>query len=285
MSPSPSPHAPIPWRVAGVQMDVCIGEKAKNLGRILDALHTTHAGGAQLVVFPECALTGYCFEDRAEAFALAETVPGESTRSVEAVCRETGQFAIFGLLERDRDRFFNACVLVGPDGIAGAYRKVHMPGLGVDKLADRGDRPFQVHAAGPARIGMHICYDGSFPESARVMALDGADLLVLPTNWPAAAICMAEHVVNARAHENHVYYMAVNRVGEERGFRFVGRSRICHPTGTIIAEAAHEEEAVFYADLDLALPRDKHLVRVPGKHEIDRWRDRRPEMYERIVER
>ena len=85
-----------------------------------------------------------------------------------------------------------------------------------------GDRPFAVHDAGGLKVGMHICYDGGFPETARVLTLLGADLLVLPTNWPTHSECAAEHMIPTRAMENTVYVMAVNRVGEESGFRFIG---------------------------------------------------------------
>jgi 5-aminopentanamidase len=132
---------------------------------------------------------------------------------------------------------------------------------------------------------MNICYDGAFPEAARVMALDGADLIVLPTNWPPGAECTAEFVINARAMENHVYYLAVNRVGTERGFRFIGQSKICGPHGEVLAEARHENEAILYAEIDPALARRKRVVRVPGLHEIDRFADRRPEMYRRLAEK
>src|ERR1019366_4698790 len=97
---------------------------------------------------------------------------------------------------------FNACALVGPDGVIGVYRKVHLPFLGVDRWVDPGDRPFVVHEAGALRVGMHICYDGSFPETGRVLSLLGADLLVLPTNWPTHAETAAEHMIATRAMEN-----------------------------------------------------------------------------------
>ena len=116
------------------------------------------------------------------------------------------------------------------------------------------------------------------------MALNGAELIVLPTNWPPGAECTADFVINTRAMENHVYYMAVNRVGTERGFRFIGKSKICNPSGEVLALANHEQEAILYAEIDPALARRKRVIRVPGKHEIDRFADRRPEMYGRITE-
>jgi len=271
--------------VAGVQMDVELGRPQANLKRMLDALHEAAGKGAKIVVFPECALGGYCFESLDEARPHAEPLPGPSSRRLADACRELGVHAVFGLLETDGERVFNACALVGPDGLEGSYRKIHLPHLGIDRFVAPGDRPFRVHGAGIVRVGMHICYDGSFPEAGRIMALDGADILVLPTNWPPAGECMACHVMNARAMENVVYAMAVNRIGWERGFQFIGLSRICAPDGSTLAEAAHDREAIITAEIDVAVARMKRLVRVPGKHMIDRFKDRRPEMYGRLVER
>src|SRR5690606_39102940 len=102
---------------------------------------------------------------------------------------------------------------------------------GVDQFTVHGDQPPRVYDCGPIKIGMMICYDISFPEHARALALEGADLVVVPTNWPLAARCNAEYLVNARAIENQVYCLAVNRVGDERGFTFFGGSRLAHPNG------------------------------------------------------
>jgi 5-aminopentanamidase len=108
-------------------------------------------------------------------------------------------------------------------------------------------------------------------------------LIVLPTNWPPGAECTADFVVSARALENAVYYLACNRAGIERGFPFIGRSKVCATNGEIMVTAPNELETILYADLDLAKARRKHIVRVPHKHEINRFADRRPEMYGAIL--
>ncbi len=271
------------YKIAGVQMDIRIEQKAANLTALIDKLEQTASAGARLTVFPECALTGYCYEDFEAAMKMAETIPGPSTQAITEVCQSHGCYAVYGLIERAGDRIYNACVLVGPEGVIGSYRKIHLPALGLDKLVSPGDRLFAVHSAGELKIGMHICYDGSFPEAPRVLALLGADLLVLPTNWPPGAQCAADCLVAARALENHVYSLAVNRVGDERGFHFIGGSRICDPTGKTLDAAPHDRPAVLWADIDPEMARNKHLVRVPGKHEIDRFADRRPEWYGPVV--
>lgn len=269
------------FRLAGVQMDCCLADKRKNLDMIRARLREAAHHGARLVVFPECALTGYCFESQDEAWPHAETLPGPSTEVLSADCRELGVHAIFGLLERDERRkaLFNACALIGPNGFIDAYRKIHLPLLGVDRFTTPGDRPFTVHDLGGLRVGINICYDGSFPESSRVLTLLGADLVVLATNWPTGARSTVQYLVQARALENHIYYIAVNRVGEERGFQFIGLSRVVDCGGEILAAAAEGQEEIVYAEIDPERARNKQIVKIPGKYEIDRVADRRPDMY------
>ncbi|HXY35867.1 MAG TPA: carbon-nitrogen hydrolase family protein [Planctomycetaceae bacterium] len=271
-------------KIAGVQMDVSLGQVDANLEKMAAFLKRTTHDGAVLTVFPECAATGYCFNDLAEARRVASSVPGPVTDAIARACKSVDSFAVFGMVEADGERVFNSAVLVGPSGVVGCYRKIHLPFLGLDQLSTPGDRPFEVYSAGDLRVGMNICYDATFPEAARCLALLGADVIVLPTNWPPGSECTAACCINARAIENGVYYLAVNRVGTERGFRFIGNSRACDPWGNSLATASGSEEEVLYMDVDVARARNKHYVRVPGKHEIDRFADRRPEMYTSLTQ-
>jgi predicted amidohydrolase len=266
-------------KIAGVQMDVSLGDIEANVAKMIAHLEESNRAGAQLTIFPECAATGYCFENLDEGRRYAQPAPGPVTAALTAVCRERDVFAVFGMLEADGPRVFNAAVLVGPEGVIGSYRKVHLPYLGIDMHTAYGDRPFAVHEAGGVRVGMNICYDSAFPEAARCLALLGADLIALPTNWPPGGECVARHAIRTRAMENAVYYAAINRVGTERGFRFIGLSSICGPNGDVLAESTGAEEQVLYAEIDPEKSRRKRIVRVPDKHEIDRFADRRPEMY------
>lgn len=271
-------------RVAAAQTNPRFADVSANLATLVDRLREAAEAGARLIVFPECALTGYCFESKAEALRVAEPIPGPSVDAVAEHCRALDVFCVFGLLEKSGEKLFNACALVGPNGPIGSYRKIHLPFLGVDRFADPGDRPFAVHDAAGVKIGMHICYDGAFPESGRVLTLLGAELLVLPTNWPRHSECAAEHLMICRSMENVVYSMAVDRVGEERGFRFIGRSSIVDSAGAVLASAGADREEILYAEIEPALARQKRLVRVPGLHEIDRIADRRPGFYRPLVE-
>ncbi len=271
-------------KIAGVQMDVALTNVEQNLVRMIDRLRETTVNGARLTVFPECALCGYCFSSLEEARPYAQTIPGPATERMRAACAELGCYAIFGMLEYDGTKIYNAAVLVGPTAVIGSYRKVHLPYLGIDMFTSYGDRPFAVHNAGELKVGMNICYDAAFPESSRALTILGADLIALPTNWPPGAECTAANVINARAMENAVYFIAVNRVGTERGFEFIGRSKIADPSGQTLAESRGVGEEILYAEIDSAKARRKHIIRVPGKHEIDRLADRRPEMYGLLVQ-
>ena len=271
-------------KVAGVQMDVQLADPAANCQRMIAFLQQTRAEGADLTVFPECALTGYCFDSRDEAWPYAEPVPGPTTQRMAKACQQYGGSVIFGMLERVEDRLFNVAVLVNAEGVQANYRKTHLPWLGVDRFTAYGDQPFSVQKLNDVRLGLNICYDAGFPEPARCLTLLGADLIVLPTNWPPGAECAAEYAINTRAMENTVYYMAINRVGVERGFQFIGQSRICDPLGRTLAAARHTDEAVLYADIDVTISRRKHLIRIPDTNEVNRLADRRPEIYHPIVE-
>ncbi len=273
------------WKIAGIQIDCRMTDKSHNLATIRERLRAAAEQGARLAVFPECILTGYAFESREEAWPLAEDVPGPASTVLAGDCRELGIWAAVGMLERDaRGGLFNACLLTGPNGEMLTYRKIHLPFLGVDRFATPGDRPFAVHDLGGLRIGINICYDGSFPESARVLAILGADLVLLPTNWPTGARPTVQHLVQARALENHVFYAAVNRVGSERGFRFIGQSRIVNCDGELLSSAPEEGEAIVYAEIDPECARNKRLVKIPGKYELDRLAHRRPDMYGPLCE-
>ena len=266
-------------QISAVQTDVTLGDKAANLRQLIQTLAAEAQLGSRLIVFPECLLTGYCFESRDEAMQHAETIPGPSVQEIAEACRELNVFTVFGMLERCESDLFNVAVAVGPDGIVGTYRKTHLPFLGVDRFTTPGTQPYEVLELDGLRLGMLICYDGGFPEPVRALALAGADLVVLPTNWPPGAESMAEHAVCTRAMENNIYFAAVNRIGTERGFQFIGDSSICDPAGNFIQRVAGREAGIIRAEIDVSVARNKRIVRVPQKHIIDRMADRRPELY------
>ena len=268
---------------AGVQMNPILMDKEGNLSLIIQQLQLAASEQARLVIFPECALTGYCFESLEEALPYAETIPGPSTNHLIEVCQKLNVHLVLGMLEKDDEQCYNAAVLLGPQGLIGKYRKIHLPFLGVDRFVNPGNLGFQVHETPLGRIGLNICYDGRFPESARALALRGADIVLLPTNWPKGAEEFAEFLVNARGIENHLFSIAVNRVVKERGFQFIGRSRVANPEGKTLATASGNQEEIIYAEIDPLESRNKQIVRIPGKLEINCIKDRRPQYYDNLT--
>lgn len=269
-------------RVAVAQTNPCLGRNAENLADVVARMREAAAHGAQLVVFPECAISGYGFASLEAARAAVESVPGPTTDMLAQVATDLNIYTVVGLLERDGEAVFNVAVLIGPEGLLGTYRKIHLPYLGVDRFATPGDRGFQVWTTALGRIGIAICYDLRFPEALRALALQGADIIALPTNWPETSELMPDFVTRTRALENRVYLLACNRVGEESGFRFFGRSQIVGTSGRVIAEAGPDLETV-YADIEPLRAREKRIVIRKGAFEMDTFADRRPEWYEVIA--
>jgi len=267
-------------KIAAVQMEPKLMKIEENLESILSAVRKAADNQADLIVFPECSLTGYIFSSRQEALPFAETIPGPSTEKVISLCQELRVYVIFGLLEKENDRLFNAAAFLGTQGLIGKYRKNHLPFLGVDRFVDRGDKPFQVHQTPIGNIGLFICYDILFPESSRVMTLLGADILALPTNFPQVrAETLSTYLVSARAIENRVHVVSSDRVGTERGYTFAGLSKIVDASGDILSLASPDKEEIIYGEVDLESARQKHLNVIPGEYEVDYIADRRPELY------
>jgi predicted amidohydrolase len=272
-------------KVAAVQMEPRILEKERNLARCLELVQTAAGAGARLIVFPECALTGYVFSSLEEALPVCEPIPGPGTAKLADACRRLGVYVAIGLLELDNEACYNAAVLLGPEGLLSRYRKLHLPYLGIDRFVRRGELPPDVCETGMGRIGIGICYDAMFPEHARILALKGAEIFVLPTNWPEQREFIPEHIIPARAAENRVFVIAANRTGEERGARFIGRNVIAHCSkGTVLASGGSDEETILYAEIEPALAREKHVVISPGEFEFNVLEDRRPELYDIISE-
>jgi predicted amidohydrolase len=258
-------------RLAFLQLRPSRLEPDRNLDVVRGAL-----SGARLdlVVLPELALTGYLFRDRSEALAVSDTVPGERTDALAAICAAGGFHLVAGLAERDAGRLYNSAVLVGPDGLVGCYRKVHL--FRFEKTVfDPGDRRFAVFDVAGTRVGMLICFDWIYPEAARALALAGADVIAHPSNL---VLPHAQAAMVTRCLENRVYWILANRTGEEAvgdvRLAFTGRSRIAAPDGRHLVGAGACTSCLGVAEVDPLLARDKHAT-----PENDLLADRRPDLY------
>jgi 5-aminopentanamidase len=265
-------------KVAAVQMDVFFGKLPANMSRITRHLNTLKTQGVDLAVFPEAALTGYCVDSVEEARKIAidadNPAPLEELRKL---CDRLEIGAVVGFAERDGELLYNAAALFEPGQPTRVYRKTHLPLLGFDRFVKPGNE-LPVWDTRWGKIGVLICFDLRFPEAARTLALNGAELIVLPTNWPEGAEVSAEHVAISRAAENKVFVVACNRVGVENGFRFIGKSKIIHASGRVLA-AAEAFEVILVSEMDLAESRLKRTVNIPGKYETDVFSPRRLDLY------
>ena len=270
-------------KVAVVQLNPKLGENEDNRRRIVQRYREAAAEGARLIVFPECATSGYGFADLETVGAAAEPLPGPTTEALQPICAETGSYVVVGLLERETEEIvYNTAALVGPEGLVGRYRKAHLPLLGVDRFVTPGDTGFRAWETPLGRIGMLICYDLRFPEAMRAVALSGADVVALPTNWPDGSQNAPTFVTRTRALENRIFLLACNRCGEESGFWFFGRSQITDPRGDVLAEAGAGEQTC-YAEIEPKEAREKRIVLRPDEFELDTVGDRRPDLYGRLI--
>jgi predicted amidohydrolase len=265
--------------VAVAQLGVDLDDPAGNARRVVTCLEEAASAGAEFVVFPECGLTGYVFDDRDEASRVALDREGAELAVVREACHRLGVHAVVGYLERDGDSVYNTAALFGPDGPVGYYRKRHLPPLGADRFIDASeDVEVAVFETAVGRIGIAICYEIRFPEVMRTLALAGAEIIVLPTNWPVQSTMLADHFTRVRAAENLVYLLVANRGDAERGTDFLGNSQIVDPLGQVLAKA-DRGEALLFADVDLSRARDKTIRFPTSDLELSPWRDRRPAGY------
>lgn len=266
-------------RVAVAQVPSILGDVAANSGSLVETIGKAGREGYDLVVFPECALSGYLFDSGDATRAAAVTLDDEHVAALTKACADHGVHAVVGLLERAGDHTYNTALLIGPAGRLARYRKQHLPFLGADRFVDAGDgdSPRVVDTL-VGRIGMMICFDLRFPESARELALQGADLIAMPTNWPTAATFLADHVTRVRALENLVYLAVADRPDAESGTQFLGRSQVVAPNGDVLADAAGRA-GLFGATLELDVARNKRLVLIEDEFELPIFAGRRPERY------
>lgn len=272
-------------RYAAVQLEPVRLDPSANMERIAQFMLRAGDERAAVAVFPECAITGYTLSPE-EAEQTAEQIPGQRTELLAQACREANLAAVMvGTIERGPEgHLFNSAVLVGREGLLACYRKTHIPFLGVDRYLAAGDRLLPPVSTKAGRLGMLICYDLRFPEPMRVLALAGAQVVLLSTAWPQAATLYPDFLAQTRCAENNVFLVAANRVGSEGSTRFLGHSMIIAPDGQKLAEADSDQEEILYAELEPERSDRKDLVFRPEEYELYLFDDRRPDLYQPLAE-
>jgi 5-aminopentanamidase len=260
-------------KIGAYQNNPEFGQLEKN---VLHAVMELNAVDADIVVLPELFSTGYQFVSREEAFDLAEEVPGGKTCAVlHDIAKERNMHLVFGIAERDGDKVFNSAAVIGSEGFIGVYRKSHLF-YEEKNIFDPGDTGFNVFDIGTARLGVMICFDWWFPEAARSLALQGADIICHPANL---VLLGCHKAMVTRSLENGVFSITANRIGSEaRGGKdrlvFTGESQILDNRGNHLAGMKKDDTGIVIVDVDVTKARDKSITNTN-----DRFKDRRPELY------
>jgi len=264
-------------RVGFFQFAPVFGDVKQNLEHVLERLQKVRA---DLLVLPEFFTSGYQFISKREVAELSEEIPsGPTTRRLTELARDQGMWLVGGLAERSGIRrsrnYYNSAVLVGPKGHVATYRKTHL--FDEEKRwFNPGETGFPVHSIGKARLGIMICFDWFFPESARTLALRGAEIIAHPSNL---VLPYCPDAMVTRCLENRVFAITANRIGsEQRGDRekltFIGTSQITSPGGEILCRASRDGEESGNAEIDIREAGNKDLNRFNNL-----FKDRREDLY------
>jgi len=282
-------------RIAAIALDAEPGRTNENLDKIARWCVRAATEGAQLALFPELSVTGFIpnhpvgdhaawlGEALRAARRMAEALDGDAVARLEQVASDTGLLIAAGLLEDAGSLLYNTQVLVGPDGMVGAWRKMHVP-LFEMQLYNGGPGP-EVVETPLGRIGVNICFDTLLPESTRLLAVQNVEIVLFPFAadpepvTPAGWAAWAGPALRARCAENAVFGVACNYAGEVSlagaAQRFPGGGMVAGPRGQVIAEwtGAAFEPGMMIAELDREL-----LIEARSAPEYT-FRFRRPELY------
>jgi|AMZC01.1.fsa_nt_AMZC01002860.1_7 predicted amidohydrolase len=272
--------------IATVQMKPALGEPEDNLVKMSDFVSKIASQQkVDLIVFPELVTSG--FELGVRFTELAQRIPGPSVNLMAQRAAEFGVYIAFGMVSKEKVEsiLFNSAVLVGPDGeLVGSYNKVHL--RGEERMAFREGFRLPVFETEIGNIGLMLGWDLAYPEVARSLTLDGAELICVMANWEKTQIEEWRTYVRARAYENAVFVAAANRVGDDVTLSFGGESLIVGPRGKIHASLADEKEP------ESGEPREGYCVARVDLDEVRKSREefqtlqtRQPTVYRALVRR
>ena len=236
------------FKIALIQTDLKFGDVASNLKKAESKIREACSNGSQIICLPEGFNTGYYCKDYARMRALAEPIDGESITKMRNLARELGVYIVApifmtvmtGIVE-------NTAVLINDGGeIAGTYSKTHL--VGDEQLYCRRGRKYPVFHTKYGNIGLLICYDICFPETARILALKGADVIICPSAWRDGSYFRdwLNKVAEVRALDNTVYVALLNRVGELPGAPFCGCTQVIDPVGRVLGRCSANKEEILY---------------------------------------
>ena len=254
-------------KIAVCQVSAVVGERVDNAARLDSVIREAADNGAQVVVVPELANTGYSIANTAELTELAEIAELAESATLTAwhqLARELGIVLVGGFAEAGRDGdFYNSSAIVDATGVRAIYRKAHLWGTESEIFAQGNGLPPVVDTAF-GRIGLMVCYDIEFSEWVREVSLRGAELLCCPVNWPKLPHPADEKPsevirVQAQASMNRIFVAIADRALADRGDEWAGSSVIVDPDGFPLTTLASGRDGIFYANVDLAQANDKSI--------------------------
>lgn len=264
-----------PVKIACIQMASESLEKDQNLARAEKFILEACANGANLLILPEIFNSNPSYTDRAEVYTVAEPIPeGKTTGLLLRLAKEQGVYICGSFLEQEGVDLYNTSVLVGPDGFIGKYRKLHLCGA-ENYYLESGNLGIPVFHTPIGKIALLICLDAYYPESFRIAALQGADIVCVSfagnNNQTARKLPEGVYTINpaicmANAVSNHIFVVGCNRVGTCHGVLKAGQSIIANHWGApVVPIAPHDQETILYAEVDLCDSRRKNFSQVDNR--------------------
>jgi predicted amidohydrolase len=258
--------------IAVVQMEPELAKMENNVGRMSDWIQKIATSQpVDVIVFPELSVTG--FEGGQRFAQMAQRVPGAVTNILGQHANDFGIYVLIGMAVKEKVEtvLYNSAVLIAPDGsVEDEYRKVHLQAE--ERLVFRPGYRIRPMETEVGVLGVMLGWDLTFPEVARNLVLQGAEVLLLPAAWEAKDVDMWRTLLVARAYENDVFIAAANRLGEEPSYTFAGQSAILSPGGEVLAALEEPEEGYVVVRIDLDEVRRRReesqiiLARQPGAY-------------------
>ncbi|WP_234445863.1 nitrilase-related carbon-nitrogen hydrolase [Carboxylicivirga marina] len=255
-------------KISLIQFEPQLGNIQANIDAIA---HLLDESESHLYVLPELANSGYNFDSKEQAFNYSESVDNSiflDYLKAEAINRNT--FFVTGFCERDDDKLYNSSVLIGPNGIIGIYRKLHLF-LNEKDIFEPGDKGLPVFDTPLGKIGMLICFDWMFPEAWRHLALKGAQIIAHPSNL---VLPYCQKVMPSYSLINRCFIATCNRIGTEKNLTFTGQSVIADINGDVLVEGTMDKSQLISADIDLSLALNKSIT-----NRNNAFEDRRTDVY------
>jgi len=266
-------------KVGFLQFQPILKDVETNIDKISKLIEETRS--FDLLVIPELANSGYVFVEKDELARVSEEIPsGYFVEKLSELAKQKNGYIVCGVCEKSGSKYFNSSVLVGPEGFVAKYRKVHL--FDREKLFfEPGDGPFKVYHIRGMNLGILVCWDWIFPEATRSLALQGMDILAHSTNL---VLSFCQTAMITRSIENQIFTITSNRIGIETNgefsLHFKGHSQVTTPDAKRLVQASTDKEEIHIVEIDITKARNKWLS--DNNHIFN---DRRPEMYETLIEK